>query len=262
MDITQDQAINILQKLIDEINVLKKSRAFSEQHARWLTNVLAITEELFGQRSRIYLSIANLPWQRRGSFIADPWIHGSMDYNAIAERFHHEAYLEQLDTAKGLLEAGIDQINTYGIDGVYKSKNSPKESSEIIKILDLAENKLRKLIREVPKTEKDIQDKFEDLLNANDIKFLKEQEKIVYSSKTYHPDFCFPKISTVLEIKFCDKQGREKEIISEINDDIVAYKTKYSNIIFLVYDMGHIRDRDRFKADIEAQGAIIMVVKH
>lgn len=259
MNMTQEQAIDTLQKLIDEIDTLKTKTAFSEQHTRWLTNVSSITEELFGQRSRIHLSIANLPWQKQGTFIVNA---DTEDINEEVKRFNHQAYLAQLDTAKGLLKAGIDQIKLLGIDKVYKGKDTPREANEIIKILDLAENKLRKIIREVPQAEKDIQDKFEDLLNANDIKFLKEQEKIAYSSKTYHPDFCFPKINTVLEIKFCDKQGREKELISEINDDIVAYKTKYSNVIFLVYDMGHIRDRDRFKADIEAQGAIIIVVKH
>ena len=113
MNVSQDQAIITLQKLIDEINSLKKNKAFSEPHTRWLTNVLAITEELFGQRSRIYLSIAGLPWQRRGSFIIDPLIHGTMDYNKVVEQFHHEAYLEQLDTAKGLLQAGIVAVNNY-----------------------------------------------------------------------------------------------------------------------------------------------------
>ena len=263
MNISQEHALETLRKLVDDITQLKGSRAFSEAHTRWLANVLAATEEVFGLRSTIYRSIAELPWRRQGSFIVDPWVQGTMDYEEAREQIHHRAYLEQLDTAKGLLLAGMDQINRYGIDNVYKGKDTAKESSEIIKLLDLAETKLRKTIREIPQGEKDIQDKFEDLLIASDIKYLREQEKIVYSSKTYQPDFCFPKISTVLEIKFCGKKGREKEIISEINDDIAAYKTKYSNIIFLVYDTGYIRDRDRFKDDIEAEEAVIVtVVKH
>lgn len=59
------------------------------------------------------------------------------------------------------------------------------------------------------------------------------------------------------------KKGREKEIIAEINDDILAYKTKYPNIIFVVYDSGFIRDVDKFKEDIEeAEGVVVNVVKH
>lgn len=263
MNVSEKQAIELLQNAINEIDSLKRDVAFSKAHTKWLTNVLFITEEIFGQGSRIYLSIASLTWRREGSFIVDLWRSSKWDYNEVVEDMHHEAYLRELDTAKGLLEAGIDQINLRGIDEIYKSKNTPKESSEIVKIIDLAENKLRKTIRQTPKNEREVQDKFEDLLVAKDVKYLREQEKIVYSSKTYHPDFCFPRINTVLEIKLCDDQEDEKSIISEINDDIVAYKTKYPNIIFVVYDLGYIRDIDKFKEDIEAEDSIVVkVVKH
>ena len=101
------------------------------------------------------------------------------------------------------------------------------------------------------------------MLVAKELDYLREQEKIVYSSKTYQPDFTFPKISLVLEIKLCDVKKREKEIIAEINDDILVYKTKYSNIIFLVYDLGHIRDIDKFKNDLEQDDMVsVKVVKH
>lgn len=56
---------------------------------------------------------------------------------------------------------------------------------------------------------------------------------------------------------------REKEIIAEINDDILAYRTKYGNIIFGVYDLGYIRDVDRFAETLEGtEGVIVRVVKH
>lgn len=263
MSISKEKAIEQLTALIKQVDVLKNHTAFSEQHTRWLMNVYAITKEIFGTQSAIVRNMANLPWQKRGSFIVDPMIHGTLDYNEVVKKLNHEAYLEQLNTAKGILESGIDQINTLGIEAVRQLKDTPEESSEIIKILDLAETRLRKIIREAPQSEKDVQDKFEELLIANGITYLREQEKIVYSSKTYHPDFSFPRLNTVLEIKYCGKANREKDIISEINDDIVAYRKRYANIIFVVYDMGHIRDSDRFKDDIETNGAIVVrVVKH
>jgi hypothetical protein len=46
-----------------------------------------------------------------------------------------------------------------------------------------------------------------------------------------------PKIDSALEIKFCGNLNREKSIIPEINDDILAYQTKYRNIFFVVYDI-------------------------
>ncbi len=263
MSIAQEQAIETLQKLIDEISILKTEQAFSARHSRWLVNTLAITAEVFGEHSTIHLSIGQLPWKRTGGFTFLPQDYGTSDPDIASEIIHHKVYLKQLDTAMGILQGGIDQIKAYGIDTVHKSKDTSKESSEIIKILDLAESKLRKTMRDLPKNEREVQDRFEDLLNARAIDFLREQEKIVYSSKTYHPDFSFTRINTVVEIKLCDKKEREKEIISEINDDILAYKTKYPNIIFIVYDTGYIRDIDKFKEDIESVDAIIVkVIKH
>src|SRR5437762_7001178 len=56
---------------------------------------------------------------------------------------------------------------------------------------------------------------------------------------------------------------REREIIAEINDDVLAYKTKYGNIIFCVYDLGFIRDVERFADAFEGcDGVIVRVVKH
>jgi hypothetical protein len=66
-----------------------------------------------------------------------------------------------------------------------------------------------------------------------------------------------------IEVKFCGREGREKEIIAEINDDILAYKTKFGNLVFAVYDCGFIRDVDRFVGNSEeAQGVVVRVVKH
>ena len=59
------------------------------------------------------------------------------------------------------------------------------------------------------------------------------------------------------------KEGREKEIITEINDDILAYQTKYGNLLFVVYDVGFIRDIDRFIDSFEkSTNVIVRVVKH
>lgn len=171
------------------------------------------------------------------------------------------AKLTKVDHYASQLLVDIVRTTQLGSGGV--KSDSLHETSDIIKILDLAENKLRKTFRESPKNEGEVQDRFEDLLIAREIEYFREQEKIAYSSKTYQPDFSFPAIATILEFKFCDKKGREKEIIAEINDDILAYKTKYPNIIFIVYDMGFVRDVDKFKEDIESMDNIIVkVVKH
>jgi len=51
--------------------------------------------------------------------------------------------------------------------------------------------------------------------------------------------------------------------IAQINDDILAYRTKYGNAFFIVYDCGFIRDVDLFISSFEAQGDVyVRVVKH
>jgi hypothetical protein len=138
--------------------------------------------------------------------------------------------------------------------------------SEVLKVVHLIENNLRKAIRQKPTKESEVSDALETLLIGANLEkdFFREKEHIPYSSKTYIPDFVFKRISTIVETKFCDKAGRDKEIIAEINDDIVAYKTAYSNLIFVVYDTGGvIRNADEFKDSIEKQESVVVkVIKH
>jgi hypothetical protein len=96
-----------------------------------------------------------------------------------------------------------------------------------------------------------------------DITYSRETESIEYSSKTYTPDFTMPKIDLAVDIKICNRSGREKEIIAEINDDILAYKKKYGNLFFIIYDIGHIRDIEKLAKQFEEiEGVIIKVIKH
>jgi hypothetical protein len=133
----------------------------------------------------------------------------------------------------------------------------------VVKILSLVERKLRKANREKPEREKQVQDAFETLLIGAAVGFERETDSIVYSSKTYTPDFSFPALDLVVELKLCNRGDREKQMIAEINDDILAYKTKYGKIIFGVYDLGFIRDVERFgDAFEERDGVIVRVVKH
>ena len=92
---------------------------------------------------------------------------------------------------------------------------------------------------------------------------MRETDSIEYSSKTYIPDFSLSRIDLALEVKLAVRQGREKEIIGEINDDILAYKTNYGNLLFVVYDAGLIRDVDRFSSQFEQHdGVLVRVIKH
>jgi hypothetical protein len=230
---------------------------------RWIVRALGFLEQVFGRKSRYYLTFANLPWKDT-NFIIDPdEYEENWSLPRAIEQRHHEAYIKQLDSAKGLLLGALDDLTRRGITAVYDGKNTPPESSALVKILGLIEAKLRKAVRQKPEREKEVQDAFETLLVGADVAFDREADSIIYSSKTYKPDFTFPPIDLAVDFKLCNRNDREKEIIAEINDDILAYKTKYGNVFFVVYDLGFIRDVERFAATFEANdGVIVRVVKH
>ncbi len=254
-------ALNALGNAIRNINLLRKSERNSSEHVRWIVGTRSLLEDIFGQSSMIYRNFVNLKFHFEGSFLSEPW-----DMEMQKAQRDLQAYQSALNMADGILNAAIDEINRKGIENVYEGKDSPKESSEIIKILSLIENKLRKTIRQKPSKEREVQDALESLFIGADLdkEFTREKENVIYSSKTYIPDFVFKRINTVVEAKLCDSSKREKEIIAEINDDILAYKARYGNLIFAVYDLGYIRDEDAFAGTIEQsqQQVIVRVIKH
>jgi len=262
---TQELAIEELKTLIATIPRLQSGKRMSAEHTAWAIRVLTFLEQVFGQNSRYYLSFAALTWGEQGQLIiggpGDP--EGSWNPAAAIERRHQQGFLRHLEASKGFLDAALTDLLRRGINSVYEGKDTPAESSALVRIITLAERKLRKAIREKPEREKQVQDAFETLLVGADIAHERETDSIVYSSKTYTPDFTFPPLDLTVEFKLCNRPDREKEIIAEINDDIIAYRTKYRNLIFVVYDLGHIRDIERFSEAFEgSEGVIVRVVKH
>ena len=256
------EAIKSLTEKIAEIKNLYSVTRFSAKHTKWISDTLYLLEEIFGRNSRLFITFSHLTWQASGTYITN----GYEEPQLAMERRHQMGYLSNLDTAKGILESGIEQIKRKGIENVYDGKDPSNQSSDIIKIISLIDTKLRKFIRDRPEKEKEIQDALENLFIGADLdkEFTREKEHISYSSKSYIPDFVFGKIKTIVETKLCTSTTKEKEIISEINDDIIAYKTKYANLIFVIYDLGIIRDQDQFRNSLEEndEHIIVKVIKH
>jgi hypothetical protein len=180
--------------------------------------------------------------------------------NIIEE--HHSAYLEQLESARGLLLDACDALIEENPETLYRAKNSPGEASLILKIITLAERRLRKATRDTPSCEKDVQDTFETLLLGADIPYSREAGTVEFGLKMYRPDFTVDTISMAIEIKFCNRNERPKELLAELNDDLRAYSTRWSNILFVIYDTGHIRDVERFIEPFESDQVVVRVVKH
>lgn len=255
---TKEEALKALEELAGEADRLRASKAFSTEHTMWATKCLETLEEVFGPASRYYVSFASLEWRFIGSYH-----FFDRDIQAVIDAKHREGYLKDLGIAKGLLLGAARYLEERELSDVYNAKNTGPETSLFIKILYLAEHQLRKVIRTKPEKERDVQDAFENLLIGADIPYSRESDSIEYSSKTYIPDFSLPKINLSIELKLCNRNGREKEIIADTNDDILAYQTKYSNLLFVVYDLGFIRDEERFRKSFEEhENVTIKVVKH
>lgn len=124
-------------------------------------------------------------------------------------------------------------------------------------------SKLRASIFTTPTKEVEVQNAIEALLIGRNmtkgIDYDRETGKIEFSGKEYIPDFVLPKMNLSVEVKLL-RPGKKSSIIDEINADITAYSTKYERILFVVYDLGVIRDEAEFRRDIENAGANIKVV--
>lgn len=260
---TKEATLAELRALAEESKRLAGSQAHSEEHTRWAIRVLNVLEEVFGGNSRYYLSFAQLQWRETSSFIfGGPGDPDAWNPQRAIEKRHHSKYLSDLGTARGILLAAADHLDRADLSSVYEGKDTAPESSLIMQVINLAGSPLRKVVRTTPKNEKEVQDAFENLLIGAGIPYSREADRVEYSSKTYVPDFTLPKIDLAIDIKLCATPGREKDIIPDINDDILAYRTKYGNLLFVVYDVGQIRDVDRFTASLEQnQNVVVRVVK-
>ncbi|MBI3910607.1 MAG: hypothetical protein HY320_06705 [Armatimonadetes bacterium] len=129
-------------------------------------------------------------------------------------------------------------------------------------LVDLIEANLRPSIFEDPTCERDVQNTLEVILRARGLVFQRERVAIPYSSKKFIPDFLFETLELALEVKLCISLAKEKALVEEINADIPAYQSRYRTVIFVVYDLGFIRDVAQFRSGIEGNAGVrVLVVK-
>lgn len=64
-------------------------------------------------------------------------------------------------------------------------------------------------------------------------------------------------------MKLSKSGDKLRAIVDEINADIRAYGTLYERQLYVLYDLGTIRDEAEFRRDLEtAPGVSVVVVKH
>jgi hypothetical protein len=91
----------------------------------------------------------------------------------------------------------------------------------------------------------------------------RETGRVKVSIKEFVPDFIFQRLGLALEVKLSKDATKSRTIVDEINADIQAYGKKYAYVLFVVYDLGSIRDEQEFKRDLELLDSVtVIVVKH
>jgi hypothetical protein len=261
---TNDTAMQQLESQLGQAATLRGRDSGDEDLVSWMLTTRRLISEIFGESSDYFRAYAALRWSPTGTgtFGGPSRPEESFNPELGLQRLRREAISRNLNAARGIIQAGMSELASKDIASVYHGKDTGPEASTILQVVHLAEAKLRQIIREPPAREKIVQDKFEDLLVANSINYAREAENVPYSSKTYIPDFTIDRADLAIEIKLCNRDGREKEIIAEINDDIVAYRQRWGNLFFVIYDVGQIRDIARFTSSFESEAVLVRVVKH
>lgn len=168
------------------------------------------------------------------------------------------------DTLLGFQKETMESVALQvGILLTYLESATDFVEDEFESISNFIRSKLRASVFSIPSKETDVQNAIESLLIGRDmvkgIDYDRETGKFEFSGKEYIPDFILPKMDLCLEVKLL-REGKRSRIIDEINADITAYSTKYERLLFVVYDLGVIRDEAEFRRDIENAGASIKVV--
>jgi len=141
----------------------------------------------------------------------------------------------------------------------------PAEKAEGLK--NFFEANLRRAIFDLPVQEREVQNAIEQLLIGRGLTkgldYDREVGRVKVSIKEVVPDFVMPKLSLAIEVKLAKTETKSKAIVDEINADIQAYGRSYAHVLFVVYDLGTIRDTVEFTRDLESVvGVEVIVVKH
>lgn len=88
---TKETALVELQTLAGYTAELAKEYPFSAEHTRWVNRTLAVLEEVFGGRSRYFLSFASYTWHFAGSLVVS-----TLNLDEQLRQSHQQAYLSQL----------------------------------------------------------------------------------------------------------------------------------------------------------------------
>lgn len=191
-----------------------------------------------------------------------------MQIETIVDLFDMEKLPTIGDTVPAQQKAYFESVHAnVSILKAYLESKLDIKADEISNLTNFLQVNLRKAIFRVPEKEVDVQDAIEQLLIGRGltkgIDYDRETGRVKVSIKEVIPDFIFPRLGLALEVKLSKDKDKSRVIVDEINADIRAYSKKYSSLLFVVYDLGTIRDEVEFKQDLETTNEVaLIVIKH
>lgn len=177
-------------------------------------------------------------------------IPGNMDSLPFQRKEIFDAVYANLSLLKATLESKLGAV-----------------ASETEALRDFFQARLRSVIRSEPAKEVEVQDALESLLIGRGLQkgidYDREVGRVKVSAKEVVPDFVMRRLSLAIEVKLIKSRSRISQAVDEINADARGYSKQYGNLLFVVYDLGHIRDEVEFKQGLEeAPKVAVVVVKH
>ncbi|WP_318413884.1 PD-(D/E)XK nuclease domain-containing protein [Photobacterium leiognathi] len=141
------------------------------------------------------------------------------------------------------------------------------KEDKVLQIRDFLEANLRRATFNEPEREVQVQDTIEQLLIGKGLEkgvdYDREVGRVKVSIKEVIPDFILQKLGLAIEVKLSKSATKSRTIVDEINADILAYSKGYRSTLFVIYDLGSIRDESEFKNDLEIhEGVSVVIVKH
>jgi hypothetical protein len=141
------------------------------------------------------------------------------------------------------------------------------KADEVTELVTFFQANLRRAIYTLPDKEVEIQNAVELLLIGRGyqkgLDYDRETGRVKMSIKEVIPDFIFPRLGLALEVKLSKDKAKSKAIVDEVNADIRAYAQSYAFMVFVIYDLGSIRDETEFKQGLEHDDRVsVVIVKH
>ncbi len=137
-----------LNKLSEEIDILKNSNRLSAEHIKWIAGTKKFLLRNFGKSSDYYNTFTSLTWAKRGQYMIGGPARPSESFNPQLgiDRVNREAYLKELEVTRGLFLAAKEDI--------IEKDFTPQKPGDSVKIFSV------ELINKLPDDVKDVCEEF------------------------------------------------------------------------------------------------------